>query len=237
MPRTSTWSIDPGIGAENVAASGPQGAGALREDVEVAGEDDQRLFGARLHPRKHEAQLGVGLGLVMRAVQVRDDHAAASGRLELDALRHPPLAGRVEHRRGDRDDPQVVRDENRVPLTCERRPDQTVVRGGQRAPDGRGHRQGADRRPLCHHRHLGHFGPAAESSQRPSRNLLEADDIRPVGGDELDHLAEVGAPSRRDRVAVEEVPGPDEHGVVTPVSAVQLWPRENRAGQGRRERE
>ena len=36
-------------------------------------------------------------------------------------------------------------------------------------------------------------GPAADAAERPGGHLLQADDRRPVGGDQLDHLAEVAA--------------------------------------------
>ena len=55
-----------------------------------------------------------------------------------------------------------------------------------------------------------HAAPGLEVPQRPDRHLLQADDVRAVGGDELDHLAEERAPLRRDGVAVEEVPRADD---------------------------
>jgi glycosyltransferase involved in cell wall biosynthesis len=59
-------------------------------------------------------------------------------------------------------------------------------------------------------------------SQRPHRQLLEADDIRTVTGQELDHLAEKGLPSGRRRSPVEEVPSPHEHGHGIAYEAVRV---------------
>ena len=51
-----------------------------------------------------------------------------------------------------------------------------------------------------------------EAAERPRRHLLDAQHVGVVGGRELDHLVEERASLRRERVAVKEVPGPDEHG-------------------------
>ena len=57
-----------------------------------------------------------------------------------------------------------------------------------------------------------HATPGLETPQGPDRELLQADDVRPVPGHELDHLAQERRPPRRRRPAVEEVPSPHEHG-------------------------
>ena len=56
-----------------------------------------------------------------------------------------------------------------------------------------------------------HAAPLFEPAERPGRHLLQADDVGMVGGDELDHLAEIRAPLRREGVAVKEIPRADEH--------------------------
>ncbi len=60
-------------------------------------------------------------------------------------------------------------------------------------------------------RHRLHAAPAAQIRQRPDRDLLQADDVRPVRGNKLDHLTQERASLGRHRVAVEEVPRADEH--------------------------
>ena len=52
-----------------------------------------------------------------------------------------------------------------------------------------------------------------EAGERPGRDLLHAEHVGVVGGREPDHLVEERVPLRRRAVAVEEVPGADEHAV------------------------
>jgi hypothetical protein len=47
--------------------------------------------------------------------------------------------------------------------------------------------------------------------QRPHRQLLQADDVGAIGGDEVDHLAQEGAAPWRERLAVEQIPRAHEH--------------------------
>src|SRR5207302_2268117 len=75
---------------------------------------------------------------------------------------------------------------------------------GETATELGGDRQRADRRP-------GGEVAGSEAVERPGGNLLQAQDVRVVGGREPDHLVEEGHPLRRDAVAVKEVPAPDQH--------------------------
>src|ERR1044071_8971937 len=67
-----------------------------------------------------------------------------------------------------------------------------------------------------------HPAPALEVPQRPDRKLLQADDVRAVLSDELDHPAEEGSALRRRGVSVEEVPSPHEHGHGVAYEAVRV---------------
>src|SRR5206468_1172097 len=70
--------------------------------------------------------------------------------------------------------------------------------------------------------HDAHPAPAGQAVERPHRHLLETEDVRPVGGREPDHLPEERRPLRRLRVAVEQVPGPDEQGREFTLRPVQI---------------
>ena len=67
-----------------------------------------------------------------------------------------------------------------------------------------------------------HPAPALQMAQRPDRQLLEADHVGTIAGHELDHLAEVGPALGRDGIAVEEIPGADEHGHGVAYGAVRV---------------
>src|SRR5205823_3055366 len=56
-----------------------------------------------------------------------------------------------------------------------------------------------------------HPGPASDAVQGPRGHLLEAHDRRAIGRDQLDHLVEVRPAARRIGLAVEEIPGTDDH--------------------------
>ena len=91
-----------------------------------------------------------------------------------------------------------------VSLAGECGAEETRVRRGQPAAERRRDRQRAEARG-------GRDVSDGEARERPRRHLLQAEDVRIVGGRERDHLVDVGAPSRGPRVAVVEVPAPDEH--------------------------
>ena len=69
------------------------------------------------------------------------------------------------------------------------------------APEQRPGRDGAERP---------HPAPLVEPAERPHGELLQAEDVGPVGARQPHHLLEEAAPLRRVRVAVEDVPGADE---------------------------
>jgi glycosyltransferase involved in cell wall biosynthesis len=103
-----------------------------------------------------------------------------------------------------------------VHLARHRRTQQAVVEIGHEPRPEREQRPSRDRGDRIH------AAPALETRQRPDRQLLEADDIRTVSCDELDHLAEVRPALGREGVSVEEVPCPHEHGHGVAYGAVRV---------------
>src|SRR5262249_28877406 len=112
--------------------------------------------------------------------------------------------------------PRGLAREDGVRLAGEGRAQQSVMQsrdglrtdGEQRAPRNRAARV--------------HPTPVFEVLQRPDGQLLQADDVRAVARHEPDHLQqERPAPGRR-RLAVEEVPGPHEHGHGVAYEAVRV---------------
>ena len=59
-----------------------------------------------------------------------------------------------------------------------------------------------------------HAAPLPEPAERPDGDFLEDHDVRLVGRRQLHHALEVGRAAARIRVAVEDVPGADQHRAV-----------------------
>jgi hypothetical protein len=117
----------------------------------------------------------------------------------------PPVPEGVEGDDSVLGDAQRIADEQGVPLADESRAEEARVDGGDPTPELR--------------RNLGaggnvtdapHPAPPPDASERPDRQLLQADDVRAIRAREPDHLLEEGAALRRTRVAVEEVPSPNK---------------------------
>ena len=99
-----------------------------------------------------------------------------------------------------------------LPRPAKRRAEPPAVAARRAAwPSRRGIGSGAELRPARARGRRLHLRPAADRLERPGRHLLQADDVGVAGGDQLDHLAQVAARARRERVAAVEVPGADEH--------------------------
>src|SRR5204862_6027753 len=70
-----------------------------------------------------------------------------------------------------------------------------------------------------------------EPVERPRGHLLQAQDVRIVGGREPNHLVQKLPSLHRHGVAVEEVPAPDEHpSTLLPCASCSPIPRRSRPG-------
>jgi hypothetical protein len=135
-------------------------------------------------------------------VETGDEAYALDPDREADA----PLAAATHGKRALLARAQRARQEDRVRLAGQRRAEATMVQLGddateRRASKARSCGNGGDR---------GHAAPVLQVAERPHRNLLERDDVGPVGRDEADHLLEKTASLRRHGVAVEKVPRANE---------------------------
>ena len=101
---------------------------------------------------------------------------------------------------------ETGREQDRVRLAGEPGAEEAVVETRDHAAE-----PGAERRPAGDDMTLGHPAPVRQLRQRPERHLLQAQDVRPVGRGEPDHLLQVAAPPRREGVSVKDVPAADEH--------------------------
>ena len=121
-----------------------------------------------------------------------------------------PKAKRVEDEPVVRHQAQLSAQQDRVRLSGERGAQHPVVELGDGAaePGATGERTRGDDSERAH------AAPVSEPRKRPGRNLLQAEHIRVVGAREPHHLREERAPLRRHRVAVEDVPGTDQHGAL-----------------------
>ena len=199
------------------------------DDVEVARKHDDVLGPGERHGEPcstDQLRLRKSLvGPVARAMQVRNHERVPVLVGNTDCLDDTPLLGprepgdEVEAKRSclsaaeasavQRQDSMVEhaqprRELNRVSLTCEQRAEQTVIEIGQPPPERRrdGHRP--ERRTRSN-------VADGEAAHGPRGHLLQAENVRTVGGRKADHLVEVGAPLRRHGVPVEQVPAPNEH--------------------------
>ena len=191
-------------------------------------------FGEPVDVDERAQQLGVGEPLVRRIarrVEVGDDerppavghaHDLANAPLlpPRDARRKPepkparlraPEAPRVEDAHLLLAQLEARRGEHGIPLARERRAQDAGMDRRDRPPDPRSRRQRPDRRRVGERRHDRVAAPCGELRQRPRRELLQAHDVRRVGNREPHRSLEERAARRRLRVAVEEVPGSDEH--------------------------
>ena len=228
-PRATMWSM-PGpclrVAAELVDHDRP---GSV--DVEVARQDRRRIAGEAGRPAGGADELGVRDPRVprLRRVQVRHDHPAlqpdghalpaflAPGEHLYERQSQPAALAKPEPRGIQGQDmpgenPAVGCDENRVRLPLEAGPQQAGVQVGDRAAERDRRRQRPDRRPGGDLTVDLHSTPLCNRLEGPRRHLLKADDVRVVLGHEPDHLLHVAPPPGRHGVAVEDVPGPDDHG-------------------------
>ena len=123
-----------------------------------------------------------------------------------------PEPQRIQRQDMAGENPAVCCDENRVRLPFEAGPQQAGVQVGDRAAERDRRRQRTDRRPGGDLAVDLHPAPLRNRLEGPRRHLLEADHIWTVLGHEPDHLLHVAPPPGRHGVAVEDVPGPDDHG-------------------------
>ncbi len=170
----------------------------MLDQIEIPGQSndlarDRRTLGK--HTRALDL-LECGLG-IRRRVEVRDDDIS-----DPDRLANPPFAPAI----ADLDVSEiggVVRrcDEDRIRLTGNRRAQKAVVEPRD-PPRGAGRTQSMP----CNREEGASAAPFGELRNGPHGNLLQTDDVRLIRDGELDHLAQVAAAGRRQRVAVEEVP-------------------------------
>jgi glycosyltransferase involved in cell wall biosynthesis len=171
-----------------------------RDEIRVAGYD---------HPLARQRQYAIELRAVAVDVEVHDLHAVQLGGMRDSPQLGPADDGRAEvARRACRQD--------RIRLPRHGRPQQPVVEGRH------GARAEREQRPARDGGGRVHPAPLLELPECPDRQLLQADDVGPVARDELDHLAEKRPAPGRGSVAVEEVPGPDEHGHDVAYGAVRV---------------
>ena len=169
-----------------------------RPEIRIAG-DDRPLVGGR-DEVDSPAELLVR-GRASRCVEVADGAHAADPKPLADTA----LANLADHERSVLVCIELPRNEDRVRLAGEGRTEEAVVQLGDPPAELRASPRrsgdGAER---------AHAAPALELAERPDRHFLQTDDPGLVRSDELDHLAQVGAPLGRARVPVEEIPAPNE---------------------------
>jgi hypothetical protein len=102
--------------------------------------------------------------------------------------------------------------EDRVGLPFESGTKEARVEIGEVPTELGSRREWPDRRSRGHPPEDVHPAPLPEPLERPWRHLLEADRVRLTGARQAHHLFHVALPPGRKRVAVEDVPGPDDHG-------------------------
>jgi hypothetical protein len=195
-----------GTADEHVVDPGSRRGVALdlwMHEVEVAGEDDRlarpsKVLGVRTRP----VELGACVAEVGARVEVRDDEELPDADGLHDAAFEPDVADLL---RTEVAGVERSRDEDRVRLADERRPEEAVMQPREETPETAG-----DARRPCDDRKRLHPAPFFEVRDPPDRELLETDDVLAVAADELEHLPEVGVTSRRERVPVEDVPGSDD---------------------------
>ena len=198
--------------------------GLLARDVEVTGDDDRLLeLGAALDEAHRAAQLGVGQAQVSREarrMQVGDEEPAPVRQLVLDELADAPLrlperiCFGVSPSRSPRSSQKtfvfsvitlvartVASGGMRIALPCPANAERNdaVVRRGQAPSEPAGTGSGPTRGRLV--RAATAFIPLQSPSraERPRRDLLQADDVGPVGRDQLDHLAQIRPPAAAGR--------------------------------------
>ena len=179
------------------ARTGRREARQLGPKVEVAGQDERIL----LEPGEGAVDLPRSLArIVVGRVQVRNHRAAHDAHGLADAVLSDPDRAEIVRleRKGD---------EDRIGLAGDGGAQKPMVEIGDHAPEG-----GAERRTPGRSREGVHIAPALQASERPEGKLLETEHVRPVGGRQPHHLLEVGPPSRRLGVAVEDVPAAHEEG-------------------------
>src|SRR5579864_3841202 len=176
----------------------------LRErHVEIAGEDE-RLARSCKGPNETRGTHELGVCGPRVGVHVADGKCPPLT-LEAHDLAATRFAPPIECHRAMLADPHRPRDENRICLTGEGRPNEAVVesRNGAAEPD-------SERRVPRDIRNGLHLAPGLELRQRPEWKLLQAQEVRTVRSREPHHLLEESPTPRRRRIPVKEVPGPDE---------------------------
>src|SRR3954453_11941199 len=177
-----------------VDAAGKRCAEALkvvgRQEIEVAAEHDSVLV-----PDEVDDTLEL---IRTPRVAVGDDDAV----VQPDRVHHPPEPDRADDGRPPVD--ELPTGEDRVCLPRERRTQKTVIDRREPAAEA----CALHTRPARDDARSVHAAPSLELTEGPERKLLQADDIRSVAGDELDHLPQERTALRRVCVAVKDVPCP-----------------------------
>ena len=214
--------------------------GTLHAEIEVTGKKHPLVRQRQpVDEDRRPQELGVGEPLVgiARRMQVADDERLLV-MSDANGLADAPLLGPVELRRGRQSHAvplrtaEAKRVEDDAPVLDDRqpRPQQECVglsgdgrakdEGVVRAEDATEHR--GDPRAAGNVRDGCHSAPVFEVRGRPDRHLLQAHDVRRVRGDEPHHLLEERLRPRRIRLAVEQVPGPDEQALYCTAMRIAL---------------
>src|SRR4029450_3567925 len=220
--------IDAGAGSREPAEA-PEARGGRGFDLEVAGHDAEILAREPACPVHSPLEL-----------RLRDPHIPRLSRVEIDdqraafdAHRHrlpaflrprelpddrqaetaPDLqakAGRVQ--RQDVPGEDRAAHEDRVGLAFEPGAKEPRIQVSEMTAELGSRRQRTDRRTGGNPPEDVHPAPLPEPPKRPRRHLLQTHGIRLTCGHRSHHLLHVPLSSGRERVAVEDIPGADDHG-------------------------
>ncbi len=137
-----------------------------------------------------------------------------------------PEAGWIELDASVLHDGDVRAQQDCVRLTRECRAQETVVQLRQHASNLCCRRKGTERRPLRDVRDRRHpAAPGRQPIERPDGQFLQAEHFGTVPAREPHHLFEERFPAGRLRIAVEQIPGPDEQALtVLPMRVVLADP-------------
>ena len=154
---------------------------------------------------------------LVRRVDIADDDL-----LEPDRVTHAPLSPLI----ADPDRAVLERDERRRQQDRVRLAGDSGAKARRVVPLEGAAEPARQQRPLRDGAHGRHPAPLLELRERPERQLLQAEHVRPVPGGELDHLAEIESSPRRRGAAVVDVPAANQHG--HPPTALAYEPRARR---------